>query len=83
ERVINTWIELGHMTEQEVLRSVESVIERRRQDRGDIDEVLEERIAVALKRAKVPTRDEMERLAAQVHGLSVQVGNLVEELRKK
>ncbi len=35
ERVINTWMEIGHMTEQEVLRSVESVIERRRQARGD------------------------------------------------
>jgi len=43
----------------------------------------EERIASALRHADVPTRSEMERLAAQVHGLSVQVNNLVEELRKK
>jgi polyhydroxyalkanoate synthesis repressor PhaR len=83
ERVINTWVEIGHMTEQEVLRTVEGVIERRRRSRGDVDEVVEERIATALRRAKVPTRDEMERLAAQVHGLSVQVNNLIEELRKK
>jgi polyhydroxyalkanoate synthesis repressor PhaR len=82
ERVINTWVEIGHMTEQEVLRTVEQIIERRRKDRGDID-VVEERIAEALKKAKVPTRDEIERLAAQIHGLSVQVGNLVEEVRKK
>jgi polyhydroxyalkanoate synthesis repressor PhaR len=80
ERVINTWVEIGHMTEHEVLRTVETIIERRRKDRGDIDGV-EERIADALEKAKVPTRDEIERLAAQIHGLSVQVGNLVEEVR--
>jgi len=83
ERVINTWTELGHMTEQEVLRTVEGVIERRRKGRGDVDQVVEERIAEAIKRAEVPSRAEVERLAAQVHGLSVQVGNLVEELRRK
>ncbi len=83
ERVINTWIELGHMTEQEVLRSVESVIQRRRQTRGDSEDPSEERLALALQRAGVPTRAEFERLAAQVHGLNVQVGNLVEELRSK
>jgi polyhydroxyalkanoate synthesis repressor PhaR len=83
ERVINTWMEIGHMTEQEVLRSVESVIERRRQARGDVNGVVEERLATAMKRANVASRDELERLAAQVHGLSVQVNNLVEELRRK
>ena len=82
ERVINTWVELGHMTEQEVLRTVETIIERRRTDRGDGDEV-GTRVSEALKQANVPTRDELERLAAQIHGLSVQVGNLVEEVRKK
>jgi polyhydroxyalkanoate synthesis regulator phasin len=71
------------MTEQEVLRTVEGVIERRRRGRGDLDEVVEERITLALQHAGVPTRSEIERLAAQVHGLSVQVNNLVEELRKK
>ena len=83
ERVMNTWVELGHMTEAEVLRTVESVIDKRRQQRGDIDGLNEERLASALKAAKVPTRDEFERLAAQVHGLTVQIGNLVEELRAK
>jgi polyhydroxyalkanoate synthesis repressor PhaR len=83
DRVVNTWVEIGHMTEQEVLRTVEGVIERRRRGRGDVDEMVEERIAVALQHAGVPTRSEIERLAAQVHGLSVQVNNLVEELRKK
>jgi polyhydroxyalkanoate synthesis repressor PhaR len=83
ERVINMWVELGHMTEQEVLHTVEGVIERRRKSRGDVDAVVEERIATALNQAGVPTRDELQRLAAQVHGLSVQVNNLVEEIRKK
>ncbi|HEX6512805.1 MAG TPA: polyhydroxyalkanoate synthesis regulator DNA-binding domain-containing protein [Chloroflexota bacterium] len=83
ERVINTWVEIGHMTEQEVLRTVEGVIERRRRNRGDLDEVVEERIASALQHAGVPTQDQFERLAAQVHGLTVQVNNLVEELRRK
>ncbi|HVA25657.1 MAG TPA: polyhydroxyalkanoate synthesis regulator DNA-binding domain-containing protein [Chloroflexota bacterium] len=83
ERVVNTWVEIGHMTEQEVLRTVEGVIERRRKGRGDVDEVVEERIATALRHADVPTRSEMERLSAQVHGLSVQINNLVEELRKR
>ena len=83
ERVVNTWVEIGHMTEQEVLRTVESVIDRRRRGRGDQDDGVQERLASALQQAGVPTRSEMERLAAQVHGLSVQVNNLVEELRRK
>jgi polyhydroxyalkanoate synthesis repressor PhaR len=83
ERVINMWVELGHMTEQEVLHTVEGVIERRRRGRGDVGAVVEERLATALKQADVPTREELQRLAAQVHGLSGQINNLVEELRKK
>jgi polyhydroxyalkanoate synthesis repressor PhaR len=83
ERAINMWVEIGHMTEQEVLRTVESVIAKRRQARGDDEAMVEERLATAIKRANLPSRDEMQRLAAQVHGLSVQVNNLVEELRKR
>ncbi|HLG73926.1 MAG TPA: polyhydroxyalkanoate synthesis regulator DNA-binding domain-containing protein [Chloroflexota bacterium] len=83
ERVINTWVEIGHMTEQEVLRTVEDVIDKRRKMRGDDDGFVEERLTHALKEANVPTRTELERLAAQVHGLSVQVNNLIEEIRKK
>ena len=83
DRVINTWVEVGHMTEQEVLRTVQTVIQQRRHARGDEEEDVEERISSALKRANIPTREEMERLAAQVHGLNVQVGNLVEELRRQ
>ncbi|MHB8618356.1 MAG: polyhydroxyalkanoate synthesis regulator DNA-binding domain-containing protein [Chloroflexota bacterium] len=83
ERVINTWIELGHMTEQEVLRTVEGVIERRRKSRGDIDEVIEERIASALRRADMPSRDELGRLMAQLHGLNVQIGTLIDELHRQ
>ena len=71
------------MTEQEVLRTVQTVIQQRRHARGDEEEDVEERISSALKRANIPTREEMERLAAQVHGLNVQVGNLVEELRRQ
>lgn len=82
ERVFNTWIELGHMTEQEMLRTVESVIDRRRKARGD-EGGAENQFADAVNRAHVPTREEFERLAAQVHGLNVQIGNLVEELRAK
>ena len=83
ERVINTWVELGHMTEQEVLRTVEGVIDKRRQQRGGSDGLVQEQLVQALKEARLPTRDEFERLAAQVHGLNVQVGNLVEELRAR
>ncbi|MGH2366180.1 MAG: polyhydroxyalkanoate synthesis regulator DNA-binding domain-containing protein [Chloroflexota bacterium] len=82
ERVINTAIELGHLTETEVLRSVESVIERRRQVRGDAAGLVEERIVGALKRADVPTRDEFNRLLAQLHSLSVQLSAVLDELRK-
>jgi polyhydroxyalkanoate synthesis repressor PhaR len=82
ERVINTWIELGHMTEHEILRTVEGVIEKRRRMRGDLDEIVEERIASALTRADIPTREELNRLVAQLHGLNVQIGTLVEELRR-
>ncbi len=83
ERVINTWVEIGHMTEQEVLRTVEDVIDRRRKTRGEGDDFVEERLAMALREANVASREEMERLAAQVHGLSVQVNNLIEEIRRK
>jgi len=83
ERVINTWVELGHMTEQEVLRTVEGVIDKRRQQRGGSDGLVQEQLVQALKEAGVPTRSEFERLAAQVHGLNVQVANLVEELRAR
>jgi polyhydroxyalkanoate synthesis repressor PhaR len=83
ERVINTWVEIGHMTEHEVLRTVEDVIDKRRKMRGDADGYVEERLSHALRQADVPTRDEVQRLAAQVHGLSVQVNNLIEEIRKK
>lgn len=82
ERVFNTWVELGHMTEQEMLRTVESVIDRRRQARGGEDGAADQPAEV-VNRANVPTRDEFERLAAQVHGLNVQIGNLIEELRAK
>jgi len=81
ERVINTWVELGHMTEQEVLRTVESVIDKRRKQRGDGSGLDEDGLQRVLRGANVPTREEFERLAAQVHGLNVQIGNLVEELR--
>jgi polyhydroxyalkanoate synthesis regulator phasin len=83
ERAINMWVEIGHMTEQEVLRTIESVIAKRRQARGDDEAMVEERLATAIQRANLPSRDEMQRLAAQVHGLSVQVNNLVEELRNR
>jgi polyhydroxyalkanoate synthesis repressor PhaR len=83
ERVVNTWVEIGHMTEQEVLRSVQNVIQQRRKSRGDDEDEVEERISAALKRANIPTRDEVQRLAAQIHSLNVQVGDLVEELRKR
>jgi polyhydroxyalkanoate synthesis repressor PhaR len=83
ERVVNTWVEIGHMTEQEVLRSVQNVIQQRRKSRGDDEDEVEERISAALKRANIPTRDEVQRLAAQIHSLTTQVGDLVEELRKQ
>jgi len=82
ERLINTAVELGHLTESEVLRSVESVIERRRQVRGDAAGLVEERIVGAIKRADVPTRDEFNRLLAQLHSLSVQLNAVLDELRK-
>jgi polyhydroxyalkanoate synthesis regulator phasin len=83
ERVINTWVEIGHMTEQEVLRTVEDVIDRRRKTRGESDGFVEERLALVLKDSDVASRVEVERLAAQVHGLSVQLNNLIEEIRKR